>query len=136
VGAEVVIALVVLGVTALLVNTVPAQEAYDPTFKSDVHGAELLARVEVDPVKAGPTDIVIDTLDHGGNPLQPVDVTASLSLPGRDIGPLPIELKDGGNGHFEADDAEIPFPGAWELSIDVRLSEFEQETLTTTLPVD
>jgi copper transport protein len=135
VGAEVAIAVVVLGITALLVNTVPAEDAYDPTFSADVHGAELLARVEVDPVKAGPTDIVIDTLDHGGNPLQPVDVTASLSQPAREIGPLPIELENDGTGHYLADDTEIPFPGAWELSIDVRLSEFEQETLTTTIPV-
>jgi copper transport protein len=135
VGAEVAVAVVVLAITALLVNTVPAEDAYDPTFSADVHGAELLARVEVDPVKAGPADIVIDTLDHGGNPLQPVDVTASLSQPGRDIGPLPIELENDGTGHYLADDTEIPFPGAWELSIDVRLSEFEQETLTTTIPV-
>ena len=135
VGAEVAIAVVVLGITALLVNTVPAEDAYDPSFSADVHGAELLARVEVDPVKAGPADIVIDTLDHGGNPLQPIDVTASLSQPGRDIGPLPIDLTADGTGHYVANDTEIPFPGAWELSIDVRLGEFDQETLTTTIPV-
>jgi copper transport protein len=135
VGAEVAIAVVVLGITALLVNTVPAEDDYDPSFSADVHGAALLARVEVDPVKAGPSDIVIDTLDHGSNPIQPVDVTASLSLPGRDIGPLPLELVADGTGRYVAEDTEIPFPGAWELSIDVRISEFEQETLKATLPV-
>jgi copper transport protein len=136
VGAEVAIAVVVLGVTALLVNTVPAEDAYDPTFSADVHGAVLLARIEIDPVKAGPADVVIDTLDHGGNPVQPLDVTASLSQPGRDIGPLPLALEPaGGTGHYVAEDTEIPFPGTWELSIDVRIGEFEQETLTTTVPV-
>jgi len=137
VGAEVAIAAVVLAVTALLVNTVPAEDAYDPSFSADVHGAALLARVEVDPVKAGPADIVVETLDHGSNPIQPLEVTASLSQPGRDIGPLPIALEadDTGTGRYVAEDTEIPFPGAWELSIDVRFSEFEQETLTTTIPV-
>jgi copper transport protein len=135
VGAEVLIAVVVLGITALLVNTVPAEDAYDPSFSAEVHGAELLARVEVDPAKAGPTDIAVDTLDHGGNPIEPVDVTASLSLPGRDIGPLPVELTPDGTGHYVAEGTEIPFPGAWELAIDVRLGEFDQETLTTSIPV-
>jgi copper transport protein len=135
VGAEVAIAVVVLGITALLVNTVPAEDAYDPTFSAEVHGAELLARVEVDPAKAGPTDIVVDTLDHGGTPIEPVGVTASLSLPGRDIGPLPVELTPDGTGHYVAEGTEIPFPGAWELALDVRLGEFDQETLTTSITV-
>jgi copper transport protein len=135
VGAEVVIAVVVLAVTALLVNTVPAEDAYDPTFSAEVHGELLFARIEVEPAKAGPADIVVDTLDHGGNPISPVGVTASLSQPGLDIGPLPIDLEEDGTGHWAAPDTEIPFAGAWQLDVDVRISEFDQETLSATLPV-
>jgi copper transport protein len=135
VGAEVIIAVVVLAATALLVNTVPAEDAYDPTFTAEVHGEFLFARIEVDPAKAGPADITVDTLDHGGDPVTPVGVTASLSQPGLDIGPIPVELEADGTGHYVATGTEIPFAGAWELDVNVRITDFDEETLTTTLPV-
>ncbi len=135
VGVEVVIAVVVLAVTALLVNTVPAEDADDPTFSAEVHGELLFVRIEVEPAEAGPADIVVDTLDHGGNPVSPVGVTASLSQPGLDIGPLPIELAEDGTGHWVAPATEIPFAGAWQLDVDVRISDFDQETLSASLPV-
>jgi copper transport protein len=136
VGAEVVIALVVLGVTALLVNTVPAEDAYDPTFSAETHGVALLVRVEIDPAKAGPADLGIETLDHGGAPIEVPEVAASLSQPGRDIAALPVELEPGdGTGRYVAEGVELPFPGAWQLDVDVRLSEFDQETISFTVPV-
>jgi copper transport protein len=134
-GAEVVVAALVLSVTALLVNTVPGKDALSPTYASEEHGTALLVDVEVNPAKAGPADISITTLTHQSEPFQPPDVRASLSLPARDVPAMPVALESTSTGVYVASDFEIPFPGTWTLTVDVRTSEFDQETFTFPIPV-
>jgi copper transport protein len=136
VGAEVVMAGGVLAVTALLVNTVPGIDAMDTTFETEAHGTNLLVQVEVDPASTGPADIRLETQTHDGQPTAPEELTASLTLPERDLGPIPLNLEESGEGIYTAPNTDIPFPGTWHLEIDARLSEFDQDTITTELPVD
>jgi copper transport protein len=137
VGVEVALATVVLAVTSLLVNTVPGREAVSPTFSAELHGETLLVRVEIDPAKAGTTDVRIETLSHLGEPRAVEEVTATLSLPDRDIGPIPLVLEPDGSavGRYIAADAEIPFPGTWQLDVNARTSEFEESQVTTQVAV-
>jgi hypothetical protein len=58
-----------------------------------------------------------------------------LALPSRDLPPIPLELESQGAGVYVAKDADIPFPGRWTLSVDVRVNEFDQDSLTTEIPV-
>lgn len=136
VGVEVGVAVAVLGLTALLVNTVPGQDSIDQSFGEELHGADVLVRVDIDPASAGQTDVRIETLSHTGEPMEPEEVTASLTLTERDIGPMPLALEPAGPGRYRAADADIPFPGTWTLEVDVRVSEFEQDTVTAQVPVD
>jgi copper transport protein len=136
VGAEVLVAGVVLAVTALLVNTVPGVDDVEGSFEEEIHGTDLLVLVEVDPASTGPADIRIDTNSHDRQPAEPEELTASLTLPERDLGPIPLNLEQTGEGVYEAADVEIPFDGIWHLEIDARLSEFDQETITTEIPID
>ena len=135
VGVEVAVAALVLAATALLVNTVPGKDAVSPTFSTELHGAAVLLEVEVDPAKAGLIDVRLVTKTHGGEPLEAVDVSAGLALPSRDLPPIPLELESQGAGVYVAEDADIPFPGRWTLSVDVRVNEFDQDSLTTEIPV-
>lgn len=136
VGLETVVAGFVLAVTALLVNTVPAKDAVSPLFTTELHGSVVAAEIEVDPARAGLTDIRIVTRTHDGQAFDPVDVSASLSLPERDLPPIPLALESEGTGIYVATDADIPFPGDWTLAVNVRVSEFDQDALTTQLPVE
>jgi copper transport protein len=133
VGIEAALAVVVLAVTALLVNTVPAVDEYAPTFTAELHGEALLVAVEVDPAKAGLTDITIETRSHLGQPQAVEEVTASLRLPSRDIGPIPLALEPDGSapGRYVARDTDIPLSGLWQLQVTARLSEFEQNEVET-----
>ena len=135
VGVEVVVAVLVLAVTALLVNTIPGKDAVSPTFAAELHGSVVLLEVEVDPAKAGLTDVHLVTRTHGGEPLEAVDVSAGLSLPARDVPTIPLELEAQGGGVYVAVDADIPFPGRWTLAVDVRVDEFDQDSLTIEVPV-
>jgi len=136
VGAEVVVAAGVLAVTALLVNTVPGVDDTQGSFEEEIHGTDLLVLVEVDPASTGPADIRIDVNTHAREPVEPEELTASLTLPERDLGPIPLNLEQTGEGIYEAAGMEIPFEGTWHLEIDARLSEFDQETITTEIPID
>jgi copper transport protein len=128
-------AAVVLAVTALLVNTVPAEDDVDPTFTTEAHGSTLMVTVEVAPARAGAADITVETRSHAGDLVDPDEVTASLSLPERDLGPIDLTLERTGPGRYVATDAEIPYPGTWQLEIDARTGQFDQETIPVEVPV-
>jgi copper transport protein len=140
---EVAIAVLVLGVTAGLVESVPgrveeAGEAGAPgagrPYTAQEHGNDVLVNLTVDPTTVGPTAITVEAQNHDGTPAAPEEVQASLRLPERDLGPLTLTLEDQGDGVYTAD-AELPFPGAWELLVLVRTSDIDQDRFTTTFVV-
>jgi copper transport protein len=138
VGAEVLVAGGVLAVTALLVNTVPGVDdtSGGGTYETEVHSTDLLVQVEVDPAATGPADIRITTLTHDEQPTEPQELAASITLPERDLGPIPLNLETTGEGRYIARNTDIPFPGTWQLEIDAREDEFNQDTVTAEIPVE
>jgi copper transport protein len=139
VAVEAGLAVAVLAVTALLVNAVPGATASDSgsggPFSATLPGENSAVQVVVDPAEVGPTQIHFYVTDPVGAPIVPEEVTASLSLPDRDIGRLDVPLVTITPDHFIADNAEFPFPGDWQLEILVRTSAFDQDRLVTELSV-
>jgi copper transport protein len=139
VAVEVAVAVLVLAVTAGLVESVPGRVAGDEPagvpFTTEEHGNEVLVDLTVDPTTPGPTDITVVVKDHDGAPARPEEVTAQLRLPERELGPLTVALDDRGDGTYASSDAELPFPGAWELLVLVRTSDIAQDRFTTTFDV-
>jgi copper transport protein len=137
---EVAIAVLVLGVTAGLVESVPGRvggaeaPAAGGPYTAQEHGNDVLVNLTVDPTTVGPTAITVEAQNHDGTPAAPEEVQASLRLPERDLGPLTLTLEDQGGGVYTAD-AELPFPGAWELLVLVRTSDIDQDRFTTTFVV-
>jgi copper transport protein len=140
VGVEVVLAIAVLAVTALLVNAVPGASigsgaAGGEPFSTTVHGALTAVEISVDPAAVGPAEVEITVTDHAGGVLEPEEVTASLTLPDRNLGPLDVPLTPTGPGTYAAEDTEIPFAGTWLLEVDVRTSDIDQDQLAVDVPV-
>jgi copper transport protein len=136
VGAEALLAVAVLAVTAGLVNAVPGETAQaGEGFAAEMHGTDVLVEAEVEPAEAGPVDVTVRALDHDGTPLDPEEVTASLSLPERELGPLDLTLEERGAGEFASTGAELPFPGEWELEVVVRTTDIDQDRLSTLFTV-
>ena len=93
-GLEVVLACGVLAITAMLVNAPPARTAYaapvSTTVAFDTGGpnGKGSLQVFVSPAKVG-TDLVhIEVVGPSGQPEVVPQVTATLSLPDRQLGPL------------------------------------------------
>jgi copper transport protein len=142
VAAEVGLAVAVLAVTSALVNAVPGTTAVDNAapaaggpFNTTVHGSLTAIQVTVDPAAVGPTEVEINISAHDGSTLDPEEVTASLTLPERDIGPLELTLQRIGPGQYVAQGAEIPFSGTWDLEVVARTTDIDQDRVTTEVPV-
>lgn len=135
VGAEVAVAVVVLAVTSLLVNAVPAKAALAKPYAAELAAKDLLIEVTVDPAKAGRLDLHVYTLTPGGIVRDVEEITAKLSLPDKDVGPITAPLRRAGPGHFAAYGFDVPIPGRWRLEVAARLSDVDQVQASTEVPI-
>lgn len=135
-GAEVLIAAAVLGVTAVLVATPPADRVR-PTPIAATTGPYLAAlampdgdvQVWVSPARVGDNQIVVNVRDGQGTNREVPEVTAELSLAAGGVGPLAVPLAAGGPGRYVADRVTVPMAGTWRLGLRVRTSGFEVSTV-------
>jgi len=137
---EVVLASGVLAVTAMLVNAPPARTAFaapvSATVAFDTGGPKGKGSVQVfvSPAKAGNDLVHIEVVDASGQPEVVPQVTATLSLPDRQLGPLPISLDGAGTEHYYATTA-IPLPGRWQLAVTVRTDEIDETTVMVPITI-
>lgn len=144
------IVLGVLGLTSALVATPPGQvagafEAAPAVGQQPVAGPYISEqrlpgtagslKVRVDPARSGRNGITLTVSGKDNSSLDPKDVTASLTLPDKKLGPLPVELKHTAVGQYTADTVTVPTSGTWQLSVGVRMSEFDQTTLKFNVPI-
>jgi copper transport protein len=141
--AEVVIAIGILAVTAVLVVTPPAKTAA-PSPATNRAASLTTTRVAAGPVTvlvsprtAGPRQLGIrlDTFNANAQVQAVPELTGALRLPSKGLGPLPVTLRPTGTGHFVADAVSVPVAGEWELSLKVRVTDFDSYSAQTTLAV-
>lgn len=126
VGAELVLATVVLGFTAVLVAEPPARASFSrPADTTVALPSGDRVRVTVTPARAGPNEVELDVLGSGGQPRGAVSVDASARLPGTEYDRLPVSLVRLGPGHYAASAVVLPAVGHWQLELTVRLTEFD-----------
>jgi copper transport protein len=134
--AELAIMLVVLAVTALLVNAVPAKQAANQPFSQSFNVLSLQVNAIVAPAKTGPGNQVhFYVLGRQGEAVAIPELDAAISLASQGIGPLAIPLVVASPGHFRADNVDIPLAGNWSLRLTVRTTPIDEEVLYATLPV-
>lgn len=135
VGTEVVIAALVVALTALLVNADPGRASTPEPFAASADAGGVLVDVSIVPAGTGPNDIHVYALEPGGGLAGPVGAEATLSLPGRDITGIELPLEPAGPGHWAAYDVEVPIAGDWQLDVTVFLTDVETATATFTVPI-
>jgi copper transport protein len=139
VAAEVGLAVLVLAVTAMLVNAVPGETASSGggggPFDTQVTEDDIVLTLDLDSTSVGSTGVHLYLNTPNGFPVTAEEVTASLTLPEQDLGPIAVPLVDFGQGHWSAESAELPLPGNWELELLVRTSEIDQTRFAVTIPV-
>jgi len=137
---EVLVAILVISVTALLVDAAPAKvaAAQRGTGASEVtlKSSQVWISIYLTPgVAPGANDVHVSALLPSGAPVALVNVTTTLDYPSRHIPPLQIPLRHLGPGHYLSPGFTIPFAGQWRVTTLAQLSEFNEVTLAGTLPI-
>lgn len=133
---EIVVAAAVLVVTALLVNAAPAIGQQAKPFAATLFAGSRTATVDIDPAKAGASNVMHIYLFDPNSTLKPAgSITAQISLAERDLGPISVPLTNAGPNHAITNDLQFPFAGTWTVEVMAQFGEFDLSTFTATVTV-
>ena len=140
VSAEVGIAVVVLGLTAVLVNTVPGSQAFAPPYSATVvgqgnNGEAITVTLDVDQTRAGRTSMHLSAHTRAGAVLPFVAADGTLTEPGTGLGPVNFTFAGAGPGRATAAPVVVPAPGTWTLTAQVLTDQITDYSATTTYTV-
>ena len=141
VWAELGITAVVLALSATLVQTAPARTAaadagaggpgyFSATLTSSIYSLQ----VEVDPAETGSNSVHLYAYTPDNKPLPVVEWRATAALPDRGLEPIEIPLLPLYDNHATGE-ISLPTPGNWQLRFTVRISDIDQATVTSTVPI-
>jgi copper transport protein len=136
VAVEALILVAVLAVTAVLVNVVPGRT--DATTSGPFVATQPFRTGQVSltitPNQPGVNSFHVDFLDPSGRPTDLAQkVTIELRLPEKDLGPFESEMVKAGTGHFILEGvSDMSITGTWQITLNVRVSDFDQERVTFT----
>jgi copper transport protein len=135
---EVAILLVVLGVTSALAAYAPPISVQAGPFSGDATAGPARLEMTVDPAKVGANQVHLYLFDarSGAQFTRSKEVTVTASLPEEDIGPLPLDLRPSGPGHYIAPDVALGVAGEWTLQVSVRVSAFDQYEAAIGVPIE
>jgi copper transport protein len=139
VTAEVAIGVLVLGLTTALVNSIPAAQAYAPSFDTvlaghDTQGDVIRVHLVIEPAQSGFETVTVETTTPAGASLAFQSVSGSVTEPSLGLGPIQFTLAPAGVGRATASDVAVPAPGHWHLVLQIRtdpLVDYSSETTYT-----
>jgi copper transport protein len=91
----------------------------------------------IDPARAGANEVHVYLLDgRTGAPFTgSKELHVEATLPSKDIGPLHLDVRPGGPGHWIVDDAQFAPAGTWRLTVTNRVSDFDEYETHLQVPV-
>ncbi|MFF5233994.1 copper resistance CopC/CopD family protein [Dactylosporangium sp. NPDC000521] len=138
---EVLIAVVVLGVTSVLVQTSPARseaagdKGTEGPFTTVVTTNLVKLEVDVSPGRVGPNTVHLYALKPDGSGPQTVaEWKATAALPAKGIEPIVVPILSLTPDHATGSVTLTP-AGTWEMKFTVRVDEFNQTTITVQVPI-
>jgi copper transport protein len=139
VRVEAVGMVVVLGLTAVLVNVTPARNAagIGTIFSKTQAIGDGSVNLVVDPNRAGSNAIHLYLLDAAGRPAAlAVSVTLELSLPSNQLGPIRRQPFVAGPGHYQLNSGDLSISGKWSIVVRFQVSKFDEKTATFDVTVN
>lgn len=136
---EVAIAVVVLALTSVLVQTSPARSGTSDTppgpFDTVVSTSLLKLQVDISPATVGPNSIHLYAVKpDGSGPQTVVEWKATAALPAKGIEPLTVPVLAVGDDH-SLGQVTLTSPGTWEFKFTARVDDLNQTTVTVQVPV-
>jgi len=135
VGAELVIAVVVLIVTTLLVNAAPAKSIVAGPYSKTLQTPHAWFDVQVLPAKVGVNEMHFTISDPTGRGSTVQNLRVQFELPSHGIAPITIPLTRVTAGHYLAPRATLPIAGDWRMTIKALVTDTDEATVTDTVPI-
>jgi copper transport protein len=135
--AEVSLAIIVIAVTAVLVNVAPArpQSTSSGPFVTDVSLGENNLNVLVQPARVGANQIHLTATAPSGAPVRIEKMTVLFEQTERDIGPLEARARKLAPGHFVVQGRQLSVTGEWTIDVAALVGKFKQIQATVQLQV-
>ena len=128
---------VLVATAALTAYAPPGTEAAGPWSESTRLGPAR-AELTLDPASVGRNELHL-YLFHARTGAQydrVKELDLELTLPSRDIGPLPLRARKAGPGHYVVPRADIAPAGDWRLRTAIRVSAFDSYEVRLEVPVE
>jgi copper transport protein len=134
---EVALLVVVLGVTAALAGYPPATTVQSGPYSGSASLGPAELEVTVDPARVGSNQVHLYLFDaRSGSQFSRIrELKVTASETGEDIGPLPLDARRAGPGHYTVQGAPLTVAGDWELDVTMRVSAFDQFEAELEVPV-
>lgn len=136
VGAEALLAVVVIALTSLLVAADPGRAAATVSFSEAKVVEQTVLELVAAPARTGPVDIHLYATDPSFGLTPDLEATATMALPDRDIPPVVIPIRYAGRGHWSAYDVDVAIAGTWRVEVTVVVGEFDQRRASFNVPID
>lgn len=134
IAAEAAVGLLVLGVTAAMLDLPPVAATRSQVFNTAITEAGVLADVTVTPGRVGTNEMHVVLTPPGGS-LNPIaSASARVALPERDLPAAPVVLSLIGSNHFTGT-VTFPYPGQWQLDLVIEVTPGNTVLLRTVVPV-
>ena len=132
-GLEAGLAAVVLGVTALLVNTTPAKAAFAPPYSGRSTAGPLTVQVDIYPARKGLNGLHVYTVGAGGRTVDVAEVTGDVVR--SDGEKITVQPRHKSLGHYEDLSFVLPAKGTWTIELQIRTTDVESYPTSQTFTV-
>lgn len=135
--AEIVLMGVVLAVTAALVAYSPSAATPAGPFSDSADFGPARIELTVDPARAGSNAVHVYLFDRrtGAQYDRPRRLTITAAEPEREIGPIALDVRKAGPGHYTVASADLAPTGDWSLVVRAPVSDFEELRTALEVPI-
>ena len=135
--AEIVLMGVVLAVTAALVAYSPSAATPAGPFSDSADFGPARIELTVNPARAGGNAVHVYLFDRrtGAQYDRPRSLTIAAAEPERDIGPIALDVRKAGPGHYTVARADLAPAGGWSLVVRAPVSDFEELRTAIEVPI-
>jgi copper transport protein len=135
--AEVALMVLVLGVTAALVSYSPSADPPPGPYSGSAELGPAQLELTVDPARAGANEVHVYLFDARSGAQYDRARTLSISARERelDIGPIDLDARKVGPGHYTVTRAELAPAGDWTLTVQAPVSDFEELRTELEVPI-
>jgi copper transport protein len=131
---EALVALIVVGITALIVALPPREQASNEPVQFSLKQSGLIADITVTPARVGSAEIHVSIGSLEGSFAQMTSVSGRMSLPSKSIPNGPVELERTSPNHYTAV-VNFAFTGTWHIEFLVKPDPSRTVLFTTDVKV-